>query len=105
MPQKILREVSGLHSALRSLVFGRSLLGIQVNVVLRTDTDITMNFRRNILARYYKFNEGKGAPIYREPEDSILVILEYVLAPMQAILPGNSSHMVYFETFQNICQI
>ena len=72
---------------------------MQVSIVLLTDIDITMNVGRSILTRYYKLDEGKDEPIYRELQDRILVLLEYVLAPMQAVLPDNISQRVNFEAF------
>ena len=81
---EILQEVSGFHSALRSIIGGAPLLRVQVNTLLLSDIALTMKIGRNILQQSYSLKENEHSSVFKELENIFVMILEYFLAPMSA---------------------
>ena len=48
---KILQEVSGLYAAVRAIFGGQPLLRVQVNTLLLSDVELTMQVARSVLSR------------------------------------------------------
>ena len=91
----ILEEVSGLHSPLRSIIAGAPLLRVQVNTNLLTDIALTMMICRSILLQYYGLTEEKHSHVFKDLENRHCIMLEFFLAPMQAVTPQYVHHNVY----------
>ena len=92
---KILQEVAGLYAAVRAFIGGRPLLRVRVNTLLLSDIELTMKVGRSVLSRYYNLNENQHGSVFKEFENRIFIVLEYFLAPMQAIAPSNVHESVY----------
>ena len=72
---------------------------VQVNTLLLTDIELTMKVGRSLLSGYYSLDENQHGSVFRELENRIFIVLEYSLAPMQAITPSSVHEAVYYETY------
>ena len=68
----ILKEVSGLYSALRGIIAGAPLLRVQVNIILLSDIALTMKIGRSIPQQYYGLTERKHSHVLKELENLFL---------------------------------
>ena len=93
-PQHILQDVSGIWSALRAITGGKLLGRVQLNTILLTEIDITMNVGRSIFGRHFGLGESVHGPVCQELQDRVLIVLEYFLAPMQSTLSDDIHYVL-----------
>ena len=81
----ILQSFSGVYAAVQAVVGGQLLLRVQVNTLLLMDIELTMKVGRSVLSRYYSLSGNQHGSASKGLENKIFRVLEYFLAPMQAI--------------------
>ena len=69
-----------------------------MNTILLNDITLTMKVGRSILLQYYGLTEKLHSHVFSELENIVFILLEFFLAPMQAIMPQDVHHNTSYDT-------